>query len=173
MTFTTTAQARGGGGSGILFDLNLYYGSSKVDDVYSGVTTHESDGKTAIYDVKLGYLPGSGLYLGGIYTSRSDNALNASGTAASAMGGSVGYMGSEGFFIMGHYLVTATSGEYKEGSGVQVDLGYKAGVSSGWLVGAELTYRSITYKKNDTLAATFESHQVTEVMPMISVGYMF
>jgi hypothetical protein len=173
MTLAATAQARGGGGSGVLFDLNLYYGTSKVDDVNSGVTTHQSDGKSAIYDVKLGYLTGSGLYFGGIYTSRSDSALDASGTSGSAMGGSVGYMGSGGFFIMGHVLTGATSGEYKEGTGMQVDLGYKAGVGNGWLLGAELTYRDITYKKNASLAATFESHQVTEVMPMISIGYMF
>ncbi len=175
MIMAATVQARGGGGggSGVLLDLNLNYGSSKTDDINSGVTTHQTDTTSAIYDVKLGYLSGSGLYLGGIYTSRSDSVLNAAGTSASAMGASVGYMGSAGFFITGHYLLSATNGEYKEGTGMQADLGYKAGLGNGWMLGAELTYRSITYKKNSTLAATFESRQTTEVMPMVSVGYMF
>ncbi|MGZ3743843.1 MAG: hypothetical protein ACXVB1_14385 [Pseudobdellovibrionaceae bacterium] len=170
-----TAQARGGGGggSGILLDLNLFYASSKIDDVNSGTTTHQTDSTTAIYDMKLGYLNGDGLYLGGIYTSRSDSVLNASGTSGSAMGASVGYMGGGGFFIEGHYLLSATYGEYKSGTGVQADLGYKASVGNGWLVGGELTYRSITYKKNETLGASFESRQVTEVLPMISFGYLF
>ncbi|HEY8270143.1 MAG TPA: hypothetical protein VIG33_04595 [Pseudobdellovibrionaceae bacterium] len=172
MAFTGIAQARGGG-SGILLDLNLYYGSVKVDDVNSGVTTHQSDSASAIYDIKLGYLMGEGLYLGGIYTSRSESALNASGTSGSATGASLGYMGSGGFFLMGHYLLSATEGAYKNGTGLQVDLGYKAGVSSGWLVGGELTYRSITYKKNATLSSAFEAREVTEVLPLVSVGYIF
>lgn len=170
-TLVTTAQARGG--SGVLFDVNLYYSSSKIEtkDI-GGAASVTTDGATAIYDVKLGYLSSSGLYLGGIYTSRSNSVLNQSGTSGSATGGSVGYMGSAGFFIMGHYLVSATDGNYKEGSGVQADFGYKAGISNGWLVGAELSYRSMTYKKNDG-NTSLESYKKDEVIPMVSVGYIF
>jgi hypothetical protein len=165
------AQARGGG-SGVLFDVNLYYGSSKEDQKLTDGTESKSGSTTAIYDIKLGYLGGSGLYLGGIYTSHSSTPLDGSGTNGSAMGGSVGYFGSTGFFIMGHYLVTGTYGKYTDGSGMQVDLGYKAGVGGNWLVGGELSYRSMTYKKNEDIA-NLDSYTSTDIVPMVSIGYMF
>lgn len=170
------AQARGGGGgggSGVLFDVNLFYTSSKIESKNTGgAATVTTDGSTAIYDLKLGYLPGSGLYWGGIYTSRSNSVLNQSGTSGSALGASLGYMGSNGFFIMGHYLFSATEGDLSEGTGIQADLGYKAGMGSGWVVGGELTYRSITYKK-DASNPSLESYKKDEVLPMISIGYLF
>lgn len=172
MALTATAQARGGG-SGVLFDINLSYTSTKTETKNTGGSaTTDSDGSTAIYDIKLGYLGGDGLYFGGIYTSRSESVLNQSGTSGSALGGSIGYMGSGGFFIMGHYLVQAKLGDYSEGKGLQVDLGYKAGVGSGWLLGGELTYRSIGYTKHET-NTNLDTYTVTEVMPMLSLGYMF
>lgn len=171
LALAATAQARGGG-SGVLFDVNLYYTSTKVEDKNNGNTNQISDGTTSIYDIKLGYLGGDGWYFGGIYNSRSDSALNASGTAGSAMGASLGYFGSAGFFFMGHYMMNGTRGTYKEGSGIQVDLGYKAGVSGNWLVGGELSYRSMTFKKNETITG-FESRTITEIIPMVSIGYLF
>ena len=173
LAFAGTSHARSGGGSGVLFDVNLYYGSSKsATKLTGGTETTNSDNSSAIYDIKLGYLSDSGLYFGGIYTSRSDSALNASGTNGSAMGASIGYFGSMGFFIQGHYLLSAEYGPYKEGKGIQVDVGYKAGVGSGWLLGGELTYRSIGYKKHDTIS-NLDTYTLTEVVPMISIGYLF
>lgn len=172
MTLVTTAEARGGG-SGVLFDVNLYYASNKVQSKDTGSAAQTTtDGSAAIYDVKLGYLSGSGLYFGGLYTSRSNSVLNQSGTSGSATGGSIGYVGASGFFVMAHYLMGASNGDYNEGTGQQADLGYKAGVGGGWLVGAEFSYRNITYKKNDS-NVNLESYTTTEVIPMISLGYIF
>jgi len=172
MTLTGIAQARGAG-SGVLFDVNLYYNSEKTETQNTGGTASTtSDGTVALYDIKLGMLTGTGLYFGGIYTSRSNSALNQSGTNGSAMGGSLGYFGAAGFFIMGHYLLSATDGVYSEGSGIQADLGYKAGMGGGWLLGAELSYRSLTYKKSSS-NASLDHYTKTEVVPMISIGYLF
>jgi hypothetical protein len=171
LTFAGSAHARGG--SGILFDVNLYYSSSKsTTKTTAGVETIGTDGSTAIYDIKLGYFGNSGLYFGGIYTSRSESVLNASGTSGSAMGGSIGYFASSGIFLMAHYIASASYGFYKEGTGVQADLGYKAGVGSGWLLGGEISYRSIGYKKNENIA-NLDTYTVAEVVPMISIGYLF
>jgi hypothetical protein len=176
LTLGSSAFARGGGGgggSGVLLDANLYYHSARTEtkDV-GGVSKTLSDGTTAIYDIKLGYLMSEGLYIGGIYTSRSDSALNLSGNSGSATGASVGYMAGTGIFVMGHYLVSGTYGTYSDGSGIQADFGYKAGMGSGWLLGAELSYRSMTYKKDSSNAA-LDSYKVTELFPMVSVGYLF
>lgn len=171
MSVGGVAQARGGG-SGVLFDVNLYYGSSKTNEKLTTGAETKSDTKSALYDIKLGYLSGSGIYFGGIYTSRSNSVLNQDGTNGSAMGGSLGYFGSSGFFLMGHYLVSGTDGKYQEGTGVQGDLGYKAGVGGNWLVGGELTYRSMTYKKNADVT-NLESYATEEIVPMVSFGYIF
>jgi len=169
-----TAEARGGGGgSGVLFDVNLFYNSSKIETKDTGGTASVTEnGTNAIYDIKLGMLTGTGLYLGGIYTSRSNSVLNQAGTAGSAMGGSVGYFDSSGVFVMGHYLISATDGVYSEGSGIQADLGYKAGMGSGWMLGAELTYRTLTYKKSSA-NTSLETYKKDEVLPMMSIGYVF
>ena len=172
VTSARVAEARGGGtSSGVLFDVNLYYGSSATNLKTTGTET-KSENKTVLYDIKLGSLSGSGFYWGGLYSSRTTSVLNANGENGSAMGASIGYFGAAGFFIMGHYLVSATYGEYKEGSGIQADLGYKFDIGSGWLLGGELSYRNITYKKNDTVA-NLESYNVADVLPMLSVGYVF
>ncbi|RYZ76473.1 MAG: hypothetical protein EOP06_31280, partial [Proteobacteria bacterium] len=140
MALSLTAEARGGG-SGVLFDVNLYYGSTKTDMKQTTPAETKTESTTALYDIKLGYLAGTGIYLGGIYTSRSNSVLNASGESGTAYGGSLGYFGSSGFFVMGHYIASATLGHYTEGKGMQVDFGYKAGVGGDWLVGGEITYR--------------------------------
>src|SRR5437868_178565 len=106
-----TAHARGGG-SGVLFDVNLYYGASATDQKLTNGSESKSDDKTSLYDIKLGYLSGSGLYFGGIYSSRSYTALSAAGENGSSLGGSLGYFGSSGFFVMGHYIASSTRGEY-------------------------------------------------------------
>jgi hypothetical protein len=110
--------------------------------------------------------------VGGLYTSRSNNVLDQSGTNGSATGVSLGYMGAAGIFLQGHYLTNASYGTFSEGTGVQADVGYKAGMGSGWLLGGELSYRSISYKKQSDNAG-LDTYKITEVIPMISIGYLF
>lgn len=166
-------SANAAGGSGILFDMNLFYDSWKAETSNTGSTnaTVTGDSASSIYDIKLGYLMTSGFYIGGLYTSRS-NTITQTTTSGSATGVSFGYMGQAGLFVQGHYLMSATSGTYSEGSGMQLDVGYKAGVGSGLLLGAELTYRNIDYKK-DSGNANLASYKTTEVLPMVSIGYLF
>lgn len=171
MAMAATAHARGSG-SGVLLTLNAFYYSNKAE-VEAGGATVSSESKNSIYDLKLGYLGGSGLYLGGLYTSRSSDSGSGTTTSGTATGASVGYVGSSGFYVMGHYLLSATEGNnYKEGSGIQADLGYMTAVSGNVIVGVELTYRSITYKKDDTNAA-LDSYKHDEVMPLLTIGYLF
>ena len=163
---TAMAEARGGGSSGssgVLFDVNAFVYNSKAKDDNSS-----SESNTMIYDLKLGYLPGSGLYLGAIYTSR-----NHSGTlsdSGSATGASIGYFGDSGFYGMAHYYFTATNGDYSDGTGYQADFGYLTEVSGPFHVGVELTYRDLTYKKLNGASA---NHELTEMFPMLTLGFIF
>lgn len=172
LAFTVTAHARGGsGGSGVMFTLNGFYNTDKTQTQSGGATT-TSDTKGAVYDVKLGYLEGDGWYLGGMYTSRSHDA-GGSSTAGSATAGSIGYVGSMGFYAMAHYIFSATEGtNYKQGSGYQGDLGYLTAINGSFIVGVEVTYRTITYKKDENNAA-LDHYTHDEVMPMLTLGYLF
>lgn len=160
--FASFAQARGSS-SGVMLTANAYMYNQTTE---AGGTKSES--KSSIYDIKLGYLGGGGLYLGGLYTLRNSEAGNTS-QDGSAMGASIGYIGASGFFVKGHYILSAKYGDnLKEGTGLQGDFGYITSVSSNVLVGVELTYRSIEYKE-DGGAKT----KVDELFPMLTVGFVF
>ncbi|MEN0057342.1 MAG: hypothetical protein AAGB31_00800 [Bdellovibrio sp.] len=161
----TMAQARTS--SGVLFTGNVYmYNTTEEHTPGSKVDT-----KSSIYDLKLGYLNGDGLYLGGLYTLRNHDSGSTS-EDGKALGLSLGYIGANSFFIKGHYIVSADKGNYKEGSGYQVDLGYITNITGSFLVGVELTYRSIEYKKNDSISG-FDKMKKEELFPMLTVGLLF
>lgn len=148
--------------SGVLFTANATINNTEVET--SGGT---SKSEFTLIDLKLGYLGGSGLYLGGLYSTRSGNNSSESGNA---LGASVGYVGARGFFIKGHYIASSELGDWKEGTGMQVDFGYLSNVTSSFVVGVELTHRAIEYSKHDTLSGKFK---LTETMPMLTVGFVF
>ncbi len=158
-------QARGSS-SGVMLTANAFMYNITAQDTPGS----KSESKLSVYDVKLGYLMGNGFYLGGIYSTR--NATNNSSEDGKAMGASAGYIGSGGFFLKGHYILSAERGIYKEGSGVQGDFGYLTNVTSSFMVGVELTYRSIDYKKSDN-NSSLESHKQEELFPMLTVGFVF
>lgn len=167
--FVSVAQARGSS-SGVMATLNAYM-YNNTTEVTSGGSSSSSDSKVSIYDIKLGYLTGNGLYLGGLYTMRnSTNGSNS--TDGKNLGASVGYVGASGFFIKGHYILSAEYGDLKEGSGLQADLGYINNITGNFLVGVELTYRSVEYKKDESNASV-DKYKMTELFPMLTVGFVF
>lgn len=163
--FVSQAQARGSS-SGVMLTANAFMYNVTTEDTPGS----KSESKTSIYDIKLGYLTGTGLYLGGLYTIR--NQENGTTEDGKAVGASIGYVGVDGFFIKGHYIVSAERGAYKEGTGIQGDFGYLTNVTGAFLVGVELTYRSIEYKKNDSIP-TLEKRKQDELFPMLTVGFVF
>ena len=149
----------------LLLDASLYYVTLKTQNGGGS----ESTSTSSLYDIRFGKIFQNGIYLGAIYTMRSHStdSVTESGNAA---GVSAGYMGSGGFFIQGHYLLTATNGDYKKGSGMQFAAGYKVDLSDNWLLGVEITQRMITYKENTSIDVDFKT---TELYPMISLGRAF
>lgn len=167
---STEALARGGGGSGVLLNVNAFMYNETYK--YEGSVSAEGDGDTSIYDLKLGYLSNS-WYVGALMTSRNEDPTGTGSSTGSATGISGGYFFGEGFFLMAHYIFSATEGDdYKKGTGLQFDFGYLANVSSNFQVGVELTRRSITYKENDT-DSNFDSYVHTETFPMLTFGFIF
>lgn len=161
---TSYAQARSS--SGVMATANAFMYNLTVESTPGG----KAESKLSIYDIKLGYLNGGGLYLGGLYTMR--NQENGSSEDGNALGASIGYVGSAGFFVKGHYILSAERGDFKEGTGVQADFGYLTNVTSSFMVGVELTYRSIDYKKNAGIPG-LTSYKQEELFPMLTVGFVF
>ncbi len=160
-------QAKAATANGVLFSANAFLYNSSAESTPGG----QSKSNNSIYDLKLGYLSASGLYLGGLYSLRKVE-TDSSSQDGSALGASIGYIGARGFFAKGHYLVSATNGDLEEGSGIQADVGYIATVGGPFIVGVELTYRSIEYKKHKTIP-TLEKVKVDELLPMLTLGFLF
>lgn len=161
------AKSQAASSSGVLATANVYMYNNSIEQTPGG----ESDSKSSVYDIKLGYLNGSGLYLGGLYTIRKTES-GSSSTDGNALGASIGYVGASGFYVKGHYIASATFGDFKEGTGFQGDLGYLTTVGNSFVVGVELTHRIIDYKKNDSIAG-LDSYKMTETFPMLTVGFIF
>lgn len=164
-----------GGSQSWLLGIDLSYLANKQESVVNGVTATGNDNSTTYYDLGLGYLLGSNLYVGGIYSTKnysSKGATVSTSTSASAMGASVGWVFDNGFHVTGSYLLSATDGDFKKGSGIQMDFGWRNYVSSSFYVGAKLTYRSIKYTEY-ALMSGFESHSDTTTLPYISIGFGF
>lgn len=164
-----SAHAKGGGG-GWLLGIDFSYLTAKTE-VASGGVTASSETSINIYDVSLGNVMSSGLYLGALYSTRSDKSTET--TTGSAMGVSLGFIGDSGFNIIASYLLSATDGEYKKGSGYQIDLGWRHFLSSSFYLGTKLAIRSVKYTENATLPATFESVTYTTTTPYVVLGFGF
>jgi hypothetical protein len=164
------SYAKGGGG-GWLLGIDLAPVSSKTETTTSGVTA-TSESSTTVYDISLGNVMSSGLYLGVLYSSQSDKS-DSTTTSASAMGASVGFIGDSGFNIIASYILSATYGEYKKGSGYQIDLGWRHFLSSSFYAGAKVSMRSLKYTENETLPSGFESTTYTTTIPYLVLGFGF
>jgi len=161
----TATPAKAASGSGVLLSFNGFmYNQTRETNGGS------SDDNTYIYDIKLGYLNGSGLYFGAIHTTRNHNGSAISGESGSALGASLGYMGDAGFYLMGHYYLDAKLGDNSKGTGYQGDFGYMGNVSGPFYVGTELTYRNITYTDRNGGAGNLT---VKELFPMLTAAFIF
>jgi len=164
-----SAHAKGGGG-GWLLGIDFSHISSKAETVTSGVTA-SGESSTSIYDVSIGSLMSSGLYLGVLYSTQSAKSTDT--TTGSAMGVSVGAIADNGFNIIASYILSATDGEYKKGSGYQIDLGWRHFLSSSFYLGTKVAVRSVKYTENETLSSSFESITYTTTIPYVVLGFGF
>ncbi|CAE79674.1 hypothetical protein AB1A81_08290 [Bdellovibrio bacteriovorus] len=160
-------QSQAATSNGVLVNANIFMYNNSTETTPGG----ESKSNSSIYDIKLGYISGNGLYLGGLYTLRKVETDSGS-VDGNALGASIGYVGASGFYVKGHYLLSAEYDTLKEGTGIQADFGYMTNVTSSFFVGVELTYRSIEYKKNEA-SPGMDSLKISETFPMLTVGFIF
>ncbi len=152
-----------------ILGLSAFYYSANNND---GVNTTQAT--NTIYDIKGGYVTNKGLFVGGIFTSRTDDFGGTVSAGGSQMGASVGYYGSSGIHFVGHYIFSASlgggAGPYSQGSGIQADFGYLSSVTSNFFIGVDLSYRSISYRELGGVALP-SSFTRTELFPMLSLMF--
>jgi hypothetical protein len=169
-SFATAAES-----SGVLVQLGgfLRNQNGKLETTSTSATL---DSKESTYDLNLGFLYSSGLYLGVNQSSyqvvtKSDGATTSDKTAT-ATGLSAGYFGTNGLYLRLHYYLSAQYDDYKKGSGTQLELGYMGRVASSFLLGVQLAQQSLTFTENDTIA-TFEKYTISDLRPMFTMGFIF
>lgn len=163
----TSARAEAAGES---FRLGL--SATKLDTSYDGPGFGTSENSTTILGLKAGTYFGS-LYVGGVYDSRTDDS-SGSKVERSGYGATIGYH-QGGWFIDGSYYLSSTikagSTEFKEGSGFGVDVGRNFDVMSNIFLGLQVSYRSFSYKKVNSIDQ--ENKLKSELTPMLNIGLTF
>jgi hypothetical protein len=143
----------------------------KQEDDSAGVTTET---EISSYDLKLGYVGASGLYLGGMYQMSKLN-----DEAGMAAGPTLGFNHYSGFYALFTYFLIAnqeasSTAEFTDGMGPQVDIGWVFPVTRMFMIGPQISYRSITYDKLDSGGASVDADYTrTNLLPYISLWFRF
>ena len=154
--------------SGVLFDAGLYYGQTEATaDPAAG---NEWRNLTSIYDIKLGYIFDSSIYLGGGFSTRNDSSILTTSNGGTATVG-LGYFWGSGFHLRSFYRINETFGDYSEGAGFQADLGYMTNMSSNFYLGLLLSHRQVKFTKNSTIS-NFKSFIKKDTQPMVTLGFL-
>lgn len=172
LTFIVFAFAMTAAQAEIVFAPGISYSKTEIE---SGGTT-ELEGTS--YDLKLGYVSNSGLYLGAQYAMMG-NPLFGDNNDGFAAGPTIGYAHNSGFYALFTYHliseqdVSATS-TLTDGMGPQIDIGWVFPLNHTFHMGPQITYRSIGYDKQDTGGASTDADvTITQILPTISFWFAF
>lgn len=151
-----------------LLDFAIHYTQSEAA---GNPSTQDFKNNTSVYDIKLGYISDNNWYLGALYSVK--NYSNLAGTTNGKVGGAgFGYFFRNNFNFRAFYRHNESFGEYREGSGFQADLEYKVSFFSNFYIGALISHRKMTFKKNESVA-NFEDYTAKETYPALSLGFLF
>lgn len=165
--------ARGGSMSGFILGLDLSQ-FQKESDVTALGTSSKVTRTVTSYDANLGYVTSFDLYLGATYVSSTSEVKADDATSkekSNAYGPSIGLFFGPGFSIIGSYLLGATSDDFKDGTGMQADLGWRSELGRGFFMGFKLSYRSVEYTKHKTF--TDVKLKEAGMAPYVSLGFLF
>lgn len=153
----------------IVFAPGISYSTHKEE-----TTAGTGESKDITYDLRLGYLHPSGLYLGGMYSKLTVDDFDGSSFAAT-----IGFQHYSGFMALFHYHLmaemdrTATT-TMTDGMGPQIDIGWVFPITYMFSVGPQITYRSINYKKLDNGSGTSETDITrSDIMPYLTLWFKF
>lgn len=126
------------------------------------------------YDIKLGYVHTSGLYLGGMYQKSKINE-----DESFAVGPTLGYNHYSGFYALFTYFILAeqeagSGNTFTDGMGPQIDLGWVFPINYMFLIGPQISYRSIAYDKFEQGGSSADADFTRSfILPSISLWFRF
>lgn len=156
------------GRTGVLFDTAIYYGQSEASA--EPAVGNEWKNLTSVYDIKLGYVFNSSIYLGGEFSTRND-AIGPVTSNGSTGAVGIGLFWGSGFNLRSYYRFDESWGYYSNGTGFQADLGYMHNLTSNFYIGLLVSHRQTTYTKNNLIAG-FQSFTKKDTQPMLTVGFL-
>lgn len=154
--------------SEVVFSPAFFY---KSQETKAG--SSESERTEMLFDLRLGYILDSSIYVGAIYAQDTIDTGN-SEAVRSSYGPSVGFF-QDSFALLLHYFLSSELDDDStvyEGSGLQVDVGYYMKVGSNSSLGPQISWKKFTYNKLDgnTLSPKIE---VTKLDPYVVFAYRF
>ena len=133
-----------------------------------------------LVNFKAGYRLTEGLYFGMALSQQIANGVGAVNQVA--IGNSVGYYLGK-FSMVGTYFLIATQDETlltgdirrTEGSGFQLDLNVLFPVTEKISFGPTLTYKTVTFLKQESAAGTYiaDKHTESYIYPYITMSFVF
>lgn len=162
------------GSSGILADIGIL----KFDTETSGPNFGNTKNINTYYDLKVGYLTGTNLYVGAIYSAfNQDNGVTQ--PKRTLFGVTVGYHNNgwlfDGSYFFDGQLDAGNSFVFKKATGFGIDLGYQYMTSSNFFFGVEGSYKTYTFAEVNVGSAsqTVDNKVKSEMYPMLLLGFIF
>lgn len=162
--------SRSYGRTGVFLDAGLY--RLDTEATASPALLNQWQSTTLVYDFNAGYIADNHIYFGAEYSSRADNQISLNSTAGASSGLGTGFFSDKGFHIRAYYLFNSTFGNYENGNGFKIDLGYMLNMTANFFVGVSLTHAQTTYKANPMIVA-FDTWTRRETYPSLNLGVIF
>lgn len=162
--------SRSYGRTGVLLDAGFY--RLDTEATANPAVLNQWRTTTLVYDFKAGYISDNHVYFGAEFSSRADNQISLNSTAGATSGLGAGIFSGSGFHFRAYYLFNSTFGNYGQGDGYKIDLGYMKNVTANFFLGASLAHAQTTYRFNPTIVV-FDSWIRRETYPSLSLGVIF
>lgn len=162
--------SRSYGRTGVFLDAGLYRLDTEATANPSLLNQWQTS--TLVYDFNAGYINDNFFYFGAEYSSRSDNQISLNATAGATSGLGAGLFSSRGFHFRAYYLFNSTFGNYGNGSGFKIDVGYMVNMTANFFLGVSLAHSQTTFRSNAAIMV-FDTWTRRETYPSLSLGVIF
>lgn len=169
-----SSSQSGSSGRAYMFDLQAFYSGGKAEadpasNTGSPSTSNQFETNSDFYSLKLARVYASGWNLAATYAVRRDvrHAVTISGQS---QGLGIGYLDSSGASLRVFYHFGEKYGDYSEGQGGSVEMGYYLKLNTQFYLGFLLTHQRIQYFKNPQFT-DFKSWTGNWSHPVITFAY--
>ena len=162
--------SRSYGRTGVFLDAGIY----RLDTEATANPAPLNQWKTTIlvYEFNAGYINDNHFYYGAQFSSRADNQISINSTTGTSSGLGAGFFSDNGFHVRAYYLFNSTFGNYGNGDGFKVDLGYMKNMAANFFIGVAMTHSQTIFRSNPTIVA-FDTWTRRETYPSLNLGVIF